>query len=225
MQIVLEHIEERRREFAELPFFSFLRDGGIPPEERLAFAPAGAPFIMAFADLNKHVLHVAESTDPLQRLINVHSREDETHFQMYLRDLETLGFDRPLRFTDALRFLWSDDRKASRHTCYALTALLDAAPVRLRLVIVEAIEAMGSVAFRTFTRVAADYRAATGRGLEYFGRRHEELEAGHTIGTVEDQLHAIVFCEEERKRARVLVESVFEAFAAMMAELHAYAGG
>ncbi len=58
MRAVLAAIEERKRAFARHPFFAFLRDEGLTPEERLAFYPCIAHRIMSFADLNKHFLRV-----------------------------------------------------------------------------------------------------------------------------------------------------------------------
>ncbi|NUP14429.1 MAG: hypothetical protein HOW73_51015 [Polyangiaceae bacterium] len=224
MRQVLQHIGRKRSAFSQVPFFTYLLDKSTTPQERLSFAPAGAPFIMAFADLNKHVLFENGPADDLQDLINVHSREDATHFAMYLRDLETLGYDLPLSFTDALEFLWSDRRKSLRTTCYKLAGLLEPSSTKLRIVIVEVIEALGSAAFETFAQVASEFRSATGKSLEYFGRPHEQLETGHTIGTdeIEERLHAVVLTEDERARSVQMVDSIFDSFSAMMAELHEY---
>lgn len=224
MERALAYVAEKQKIFSELPFFQFLRDRSRSAAERLSFAPAGAPFIMAFADLNKYVLYVANSTDPQQELINVHSYEDSTHYEMYLGDLETLGKDRRMRFSEALQFLWSDELKHMRQACYVLTALLSSAPTSLRLVIVETIEAMGAVAFRTFTEVAEDYRAETGKALRYFGRPHEELESGHTMGTegIEERLTRIALTDAELAKARELTDVVVRAFSSMMDDLHQY---
>jgi hypothetical protein len=92
-------------------------------------------------------------------------------------------------------------------------------------VIVETIEAMGSVAFQAFSAAAAEYQAATGKTLQYFGHRHEALETGHTMGTddIEQRLSAIVLDEQGAVRARELVDVVFRSFSDMMNELHQYA--
>jgi hypothetical protein len=224
MRRALNYIAEKKALLSELPFFAHLRDRTISPVERFAFVPAGAPFIMAFADLNKYTLHVAEPKDALQELINVHSEEDATHFKMYLKDLEILGFDVPAKFSDTLKFLWADERKHCRQTCYLLTAMLASASTTLRLVIVEAIEAGGSVAFKAFSELAGEYRVVTGKELVFFGPTHEKLETGHTIGTddIEERLRSLVLSDEETVEARRLVDDVFEVLSAMMQELHVY---
>lgn len=224
MLSVLDYIEEQQRAFAQLPFFVFLRDREVPPGERFVFAPAAAPFIMAFADFNRSVLYQPGATDPLQQVINVHSREDDTHFRMYLDDLETLGYDAPMRFSRALKFLWSDDRRNVRRTCYLLAALHASVSTPLRMVVVEAVEATGAVAFATFAAAADEYEAATGHELRYFGRRHEKMETGHAVGSdnVEGRLRAMHLSAPERARARELVDEVFRSFTAMMNEVGAY---
>jgi hypothetical protein len=224
MRRLLEEINKRKHEFADHPFFAFLRDTKFTPTERLTFAPAGAPFIMAFADLNKHVLHTDVPRNKVDEMLNVHAAEDETHFQMYLRDLGTLGFDQPLRFSDTLEFLWSTERVALRMTCYRLVGLLSGCSDPLRMAIVETIEAFGAVAFRSFTQLAEEYHKSGGEVLEYFGQKHEDLESGHAMGThdIEERLFAIKLSDDDYAQGMEFVASVYAMFAAMMTELRDY---
>jgi hypothetical protein len=225
MKHALEYIAVKQAAFADLPFFHFLRDGTRPPAERLGFAPASAPFAMAFGDLNKSVLYVPDAREPLQQLINVHSEEDSTHYLLFLQDLEPLGFDATLRFSEALRMLWGDETRQARWTCSMLTGLLHATPPKLRLVIVEAIESAGAVAFQIFRAVADEFRRQTARELRFFGAHHEALESGHTMGTddIEAKLCSIELEDQERRQAMELIDLVFQQFSAMMEEFHAYA--
>jgi hypothetical protein len=224
MRRALEYIAKKKELVYHWPFFVHLRDQTVPSVERLAFVPAGAPFIMAFADLNKYVLNVPETKDPLQELINVHSEEDATHFRLYLKDLKTLGYDTPVNFSDTLKFLWSDERKHCRQTCYLLTAMLASASSTLRLVVVEAIETAGAAGFEVFSELAVEYHAATGKELVFFGPFHKKLETGHTMGTddIEEKLHSLVLSDEESARARTLADDVFNIFGVMMQELFDY---
>jgi hypothetical protein len=225
MKHALEYIAIKQAAFADLPFFLFLRDEARPPMERLSFAPASAPFAMAFGDLNKSVLYVPNTREPLQQLINVHSQEDSTHYLLFLQDLEPLGFDAPLRFSEALQLLWGDETRQARWTCSMLIGLLHATPPKLRLVIVEAVEAAGAVAFRIFRSVADEFRRQTSRELRFFGAHHEALESGHTMGTddIEAKLCNIELEEQERRHAMELIDLVFQQFSGMMEEFHAYA--
>jgi hypothetical protein len=224
MRRALSYIADEQRAFSALPFFSYLRDRRMTAQERFSFTPAVAPFVMAFADLNKYILHVPEPTSPLEEIVNAHSQEDATHFQMYLADLKTLEFDVPWKFADTLRFLWADDRQHCRRTCYTLTALLASAPLTLRVVVVEAIESAGAAAFETLTELAAEYCAATGKELQFFGQRHKDLETGHALGTddIEGRLRALVLSDLELRQAELLIDEVFHTFSVMMHELHEY---
>jgi hypothetical protein len=222
---VMGLIEQKQRALVETRFFAFLRDRSISPSKRLAFAPCGAAWIMSFADLNRYVIHVDDPQDGWEQLLNVHSEEDATHYDMYLHDLEVMGYDAPMRFGDALRFLWSPDRRQIRLATQELRFLLGSSPLELRLVVIETMEAIGAVAFRAFAEVAEEYRAETGKTLRYFGREHEAAETGHTIGAtdIEDRLKRIVFGEEDAARARQLVEAVFSLLCGIMDELYRYA--
>jgi hypothetical protein len=224
MRRILHHIAEKQRAFSSLPFFAYLRDPDIPPAERLSFVPAGAPFIMAFSDLNKYTLYVGDSQDELQHLINRHSEEDAAHYKMYLKDLKTLGFDRNLSYSEALQFLWADERKCSRQTCYAIAAMIAGSTTVQRIAIVEAVEAAGAAAFEVFADLAAAYRESTGKELIFFGRIHKDLETGHTVGTsdIESRLQSMEMPEEEFVQALANVNRVFEVFSAMMQELLTY---
>lgn len=244
MRATLDHIAQRREAFRRAPFFAFLRDASRSALERFAFAPAAAPFVMAFSDLNNIVLHRPEarrpespfqrpggSMDPpriggftLESILDEHAAEDGSHFRLYLQDIVTLGLDTPSHFAETLAFLWSEERRAVRRTCYTLTALLAAATPMLRLVVVEAIEATGSVAFPAFRALADELYEDRGITLRYFGRRHEALETGHIVASpvVTDEILAIVLNDAEREQARHMVDIVFDSFEDMMSEVLVY---
>ncbi|MEL6459738.1 MAG: hypothetical protein AAFQ91_16025, partial [Cyanobacteria bacterium J06621_15] len=114
MKEVLELIEQKRKEYAQLPLMKFLVDENIDPLERLSWAPCFAPFAMTFKDVNAHVFRKEPADSPLQKMINKHSYEDGRHWRWYLEDLEKLEFNNSLRFTDALRFLWGEETQKTR---------------------------------------------------------------------------------------------------------------
>ncbi|MFO0591072.1 MAG: hypothetical protein U0441_26240 [Polyangiaceae bacterium] len=224
MRAAIAYIQTRTDTFRRALFFEHLRDRRIPVRERLAFAPAAAPFVMAFADLNNIVLRSLGAADPLDALLDEHAQEDGTHYHLYLEDLATLGYDTKIRFTDALDFLWADEHRAVRKTCYVLTALLAASTARLRLVVVEAIEATGSVAFEAFRELSDELLMTEGVELSYFGRRHQALETGHLMVSpeVQGELLGIALSDEEMTEARRLVDVVFDCFEEMMSEVFSY---
>lgn len=102
MRAVMREIFRAKRGYSTLPLFDFMRDDSMSPRERLAFYPCMAPFIMAFADLNKYVLRDESSTDPHQQLVNTHTFEDDHHWPWFLDDYTALGFDRPTTTVNVL---------------------------------------------------------------------------------------------------------------------------
>lgn len=225
MRRILQHIEQRKTELARSPFISFLEDASVESRRRFGFAPCIAPFVMGFADLNKYVLREEASEDPVQQLINTHTREDDHHWGMFLRDLRTLELNVPMDFTGALEQLWGEHNKKARQLIYGLVALVSAERPVMRLVIVESIEAAGSVGFSRFSQVAREFEAQTGKRLSYFGEAHEQLETGHLTGSgnIEETLAALELTPEQVERGRGLVDRTFALFHGMGEELLAYA--
>jgi hypothetical protein len=225
MKRVRQHIEQRKAELARSPFISFLEDASVEPRRRLSFAPCMAPLVMGFADLNKYILRDEASEDPLQQLVNTYTREDDGHWGMFLKDLRTMELNTPLDFTGALEQLWGEHCKRTRQLVYGLVALVSGESPVQRLVVVESIEAAGSVGFSRFTQVAREFEAGTGKRLLYFGDTHAELESGHVMGTdnVQADLAALELTPEQVERALGLASKTFELFHGMGDELLAYA--
>ena len=103
MKAVMRELAQAKRHYSRLPLFEFLRCESIAPRDRLAFLPGIAPFILAFADLNRFVLRDETSQDPHQQLVNQRTREDDHHWPWYLEDLVKLGYDRGTHVTQVLR--------------------------------------------------------------------------------------------------------------------------
>ncbi len=204
---------------------TFCQDANVDPRRRFSFVPCMAPFVMGFADVNKYGLRDEHSDDPTQQLINVHSREDDHHWGMYLKDLRTLGFNTQMDLNGALRLLWGDDRQKTRQTIYKLMGFIENTTPAVRLAVVEAIEATGDVAFSRFCALANEFEKATGEALCYFGEMHKDLESGHAMGTenIESKLDEIVLSPELEREALELVDQVFELFHLMFDEWMAYA--
>lgn len=225
MKDVLRHILLRKRAYARLPFFDFLRDESRAVEERLAFYPCMAPFIMSFGDLNRHVLRVEPSDDPHQRMINAHSHEDDHHWPWYLEDFGKLGHDRLATPSDTLRFLYSDATAHNRLLAHRLAHLIWGATPAVRLAVVEAIEETGNVLFALTTPLARAHTARTGVELRYLGEFHFQLESGHAMNNEHAELAAIALDGASRRDAIARADEVFERFAAWTDELLAFALG
>ena len=118
MKRILDHVEKKKAELAHSPFLRFVSDSNLEPAQRFGFVPCLAPFVMAFMDLNKHVLRKEPSQEPLQRMLNTQSHEEDSHWHMYLKDLRTLGVHHCADLTQALKLLWSEESKRTRLMVY-----------------------------------------------------------------------------------------------------------
>ena len=225
MEEVLALIEKKKQEFAKSGLFEFMRDKSIDPRQRLAFAPCVAPFVMSFGDLNKYVFREEPTNDPLQIIVNNHTYEDDHHWLWFLEDLETLGINRSVKFSDALNFLWNEETKASRWVTHQIFRYAFGATPIAKLAILEVIEATGNVFFSTAAPIAKELRTITHKEFLYFGCFHLAMETGHTTGTpdVEQLIKNIQLTNESRQEAFEVVGNLFEAFTKLTDELLVYA--
>jgi hypothetical protein len=212
VETILAAIEERKRAFARLPFFAFLSDDSLDPEERLAFFPCMAHWIMSFADLNKYFLRVEPAADEHQRKVNLYSHEDDDHWQLYLEDFRKLGCDRLFEGEGWLRFLWGDETRANRMLSYRISHLIAEANGAQRLAIVEAMEEAANVFFPLTVRLAEQFEARTGVELRYLGHFHSGLEAAHTGAGDHEALARVRLEPTARLEAVRMVNEVFDLF-------------
>jgi hypothetical protein len=214
MREVLAAIMQRKSAFARQPFFAFLQDESLAPEQRLAFYPCMAHWIMSFADLNKYFLRAEPAAgDEYQQRVNVFSHEDDDHWQLYLEDFQKLGFDKLYTGTDWLNFLWGDETRANRMLSYRLASLIMNAQSVERIAIIEAMEEAGNVFFALTVPLTKQIQERSGVELRYLGHFHFALEAGHTGAGDHKSLARIVLDEQTRRRTLAMVDEVFELFA------------
>jgi hypothetical protein len=214
MKPVMERLEQKTREFSQAPLFGFLRDARIEPKKRLAFVPSVAHFVMSFADLYAFVLQVTPPSDEYQELVNAHAREDENHWRWFLDDMAKLGFDEQVRFSDALRFIWSDATVKTRALTYQMCRLGYGATSLEKLVLVHVIEAAGKVTIDGVSAVGTEYSKQTGKKLVYLGHHHLATESDHTIedADVHRGIAAIQVPGNQRQGLLSLVDQGFAAF-------------
>lgn len=225
MEEVLALIEKKKQEFAKSGLFEFMRDKSINPRQRLAFAPCVAPFVMSFGELNKYVFREEPTNDPLQAIVNNHTYEDDHHWLWFLEDLETLGINRTLKFSDALNFVWSEETQASRWVTYQIFRYAFGASPIAKLAIMEVIEATGNVFFSTAAPIAEELRTITQKEFLYFGRSHLKVENNHSKDLAQQRrlIESIQLTIESRQEAFEVVENLFEAFTKLTNELLVYA--
>jgi hypothetical protein len=223
VKLILKHIARKRAAYQRLPFFEFLCDKSRTAEERLAFFPCMASFILDFGDLNRYVLRDEASSDPHQQLINRHTFEDDHHWPWYLEDFAKLGYNTAVRPCDLYKRMYSDERKVNRLLAARLAHLIWNAPSAVRIVIVEAIEETGNVLFRLTAALAREFQQQTGVELRYCGEFHFQRETGHAMCGDHAEMASIEFDSDARQQALTAVDQVFERFEEWTGELQRYA--
>lgn len=220
MKTVFEYITKKSRAFDESPLFVYLRDSSVDPCERLRFVPGSAHFVLTFADLYHFFLTENPPRDRYQELINIHLAEEGSHWKWFLADLTNLDLDPTLRFTDALRFLWSDATIKTRKLAYDMCKLSAGMSSLEKLVMVQAIEATGRVALEAAVPAGREAAKRVGRNLVYFGQHHLDTEREHTIekdGT-QAELDAIAVDDQKRAELFAVVDKVFASFGEFVEE-------
>jgi hypothetical protein len=221
MQRILERISIRTAEYAQGPFFAFLNDDAVDARQKLAFAPHAAHFVMTFADLMALVFRQEPARDPLQELVNATARDDEGHWRWYLKDLELLGEDRQLRYSDAIQMIWSDRAIRLRTISYQLCKLALAGDSVSRLLLLQCIESTFQVSVTAILPHARQLAARTGIVLTYFGPGHSSVEASHAIHdpVVHRRLRELELDDRRAAELCALVDEVFALFAGFSDDL------
>jgi hypothetical protein len=217
----MQQLETRMAEYAKTPFFTFLRDPEIDPRQKLAFAPHVAHFVLTFRDLYSIVLKEEPPSDEIQELVNANAREDEVHWRWFLSDLATLDLDPQVRFSDAIRLIWSPATVRSRTLSYHLCRLGLGADSIAKLVLIHCIEGAFQASATSFEPVAKTFTALTGKPLVYLGAHHSEAEASHTLEepAVRRKVLAIELDETVADQMRAMVDECFALFTAFADEV------
>lgn len=223
MQRALDRVATKTAEYARHPFFSFLGDDAVETRRKFAFAPHSAHFVMTFADLSAFVFRQEPARDRYQELVNATAREDEGHWRWFLKDLEALGDDRLLRYSDAIEMIWSDRAIRLRKISYHLCKLALAGDSLDRLVILLCMEGAFQVSVGAILPHARAFTAQTGRALAFFGPEHTDAEASHPIHESDVRRVMRETVLDERRAAALcgVVDEVFALLAGFADDLHA----
>jgi hypothetical protein len=224
MKDILDLIQQRKEEFARLPLFKYLQDTSIHPRQRLAFAPALSPMVMGFGDLWRYVFRDELSTDQLQVLLNLHTYEEEFHWRWILEDIPKLGLDQNMRFSDSLKFLWSEETQKTRRVCPIIERYASQPNPVQKLVIIQVSEATANVFFSTTEEVIKELRIITKEEYKYFGYNHLGKENDHYINELEivDYFKKIEITDFQKEAFISLVDELFNVFIESMDELFVY---
>ncbi|MEH2247726.1 hypothetical protein [Nostoc sp.] len=224
MKSILELIEQKNQEYAQLPFFEYMKDEMIDPRQRLAFAPVIAPLALEFSELCKRVLRDEPTTNYIQDMVNLHTHEEHFHWQWLLEDMDKMGIDYPMRFSDVVRFIWSEDTKVSRSMFPLFERYTRGADPIIKLVAIEVSEVTANVFFRSTMSAALQLQEMTQTEFRYFGMRHNHIENTHTLHTPASLqvMKEIQVSEEIRQQALELIDVAFEYFTELINEFLVY---
>jgi hypothetical protein len=219
MKRVLAHITACSERFAKEPMFDYLRDKSIDPEQRICFMPMMTHFVFSFMDVNKFILRNEALDTPYQRLINIHTFEDATHWPWWVRDMKTAGLDKTCKFTDAALFMFSEATRRSRLLTYEFIAIAARAAPKQLLAIVETVESTGYEFLSTTAEVCSEI---SGKPYVYYGKTHAHVESGHHMGTDDalDYLNAIELTDTELAETKALVDQLYRAYTHFVAEMY-----
>jgi hypothetical protein len=221
---VLEHIGKNSDALAEHALWVYLRDPKVPAHERLRFVPCCTHFIMTFADLCRYFLPQNPPRDRYDELVNMNLAEEADHWKWFLADLTNLDVDPQLRFTDAVRAIWSDASVQARLLGYELCKLSADMSSLEKLVMVLCIEATGKVALEASTPAGLEVAASRGLKLVYFGMHHLESENAHTLREDEFDraVRSLVLDADQRRSFIGLVDQIFTHFGRFVDEAFAF---
>jgi hypothetical protein len=224
MRRVLAHIKTRSERFAQEPMFELLRDERIPAEQKLCFMPMMAHFVFSFMDVNRYILRNHAIDTPFQRLVNIHTYEDATHWPWWVSDMKAAGLDKTCTFTDAMLFAFSDATRRSRQLTYDFIAIVAKATPAQLLAIVETVESTGYQFLSTTAEVCGKLEP---NPFVYYGNKHASVESGHHMGTDDavGYLEAISLSDEELGATLALVDRLYQAYTDFVAEMHAWVTG
>ncbi|WP_160716963.1 hypothetical protein [Chitinophaga solisilvae] len=212
MENITQLIAYLKLKYAENPFFKSLEEPNINLMEKLSFLPDIAYFIMCFGDLNKFVFPFTEHQNEFEEAVTNHAKEDANHWQWYLSDLETLGFDKELTLTQYLRNMWSEESSSTRILIYRLIELTSKQSAPVKLAVIEVIEATGNVFFTCINSLLKREKPEYLNELLFLGNHHLSREIGHTMGSDDFSLENVSFTDEEYREATISVKRAFDAF-------------
>ncbi len=225
MKKILQLIDQKNEEFAKLPFFQFMEDESIDPRQKLAFSPVITPLALEFSKLCTQVFRQEAAGNRVQEIVNKHTQEEHFHWQWLLEDMGKMGTDYTMRFSDVVRFLWSDHTKVSR-SMYSLFERYtrDADPV-MRLIAIEVSEVTANVFFHSTKSAALQLQEMTGQEFRYYGMCHNHIENTHTLRTPEvtAYIQSIELTDDVRQRALELIDKSFDYFADLVEEFLVFA--
>lgn len=189
MEELIQVIKRRKQKLEKSKLSLSFIDASISVEDRMNFIPSMLFFVMGFKDV-LDTLEDKTTQDQIQEKVNRHCLEDEGHWRWYLHDLNAIGFPNSYlkaSHTKAFEILWSDDYRPMREMIYQTLhyAKLSKNIPGIKLVIIEVLEAAFAAFLMNMHKLVKE--AGMFDNLEYFGKRHQDQEDNHSIGSWLDE--------------------------------------
>jgi hypothetical protein len=225
MKRVWQELRAGRSRVQNHQFFDWLNSETVPLERRFVFSPVMIDFIMGFADLNKWFLRYPEPQNELQRAINEHTEEDQTHSRLFYENWYTLSLGELAAWSPGKMLWWlfhSHDAEVVRRFGMDLLRLSarHSDPL-VRFPMMEAIEICGDVFFGHTAPIAAELSKKHNLPHDYYGKYHRDRETGH-LQADEAPLLRQNLSDSQLAEARLAVEHVFTMFCAVLDQLLDY---
>src|SRR5215218_651270 len=106
MEGILRYVSDRIAQLDRHPLFDWLAADDTPLRDRLLILPSVATVAIGFRDVNKWVLRYPRAGSELERGINIHTFEDQTHSRLFLEDWRRLGLDERLGWQASDTLWW-----------------------------------------------------------------------------------------------------------------------
>jgi len=221
MKDILELIQRKGQEFGQLELFELFKNSSITAKDKMLWVPYFSPFIMGFSELNKSVFRKEATDDKLQEIINQHTYEDESHWVWFLKDIEILGLDKSVKFTDSLKFLWSEDTKYTRLVCQQIAIQTQNAEPVIVIIAIQCLEETFKIGLSAISPLIKELEKVTERKFYFFGEIHTEVESNHSNHSKDVQvfLETLELTPEQNVAAREVVDSIFKLMTNSMNEL------
>lgn len=220
MKEILKLIQQKGQEFAQLELFEFFQNTSIAVESKMLWVPYFVPFIMNFGELHKNVFRKEPADNKLQEIINEHTYEDEYHWKWFLKDIETLGLNKSIKFTDSLKFLWSEKTKYTRKIYEQILIHTGNAEPIIVLITIQCLEETFKIGLSKVVPVIEELKNMSNRKYYWFSETHTDVENNHYNSMdVQTYIQSIELTSEQINKSKEVVNLIFQLTTNSMNEL------
>lgn len=177
--------------FADNPLHLMLKQDNIEIKNKLAFIPDMIFFVMGFKDL-MHLIRYENPKNELEKAVNEHSDNDDYHWKWYLQDLAFLSEKfKNQGSIDLICDVWDDSTFEGRNSIYVFSRYMWQYPhPAARMLMVEVLE-VGFDIFKDHLHPVLK-EAELFDQLDYFGKKHQEVEENHATGIEDEDIEALI---------------------------------